>query len=49
VILHGGPHGSIASEYSMLRHILLEQGTTPFILIGYALLVPNYTGSTGYG
>ncbi|CAD8172869.1 unnamed protein product [Paramecium pentaurelia] len=41
VLAHGGPHGTIQSQYTQLRHILLQQG--------FILLAPNFSGSCGYG
>ena len=41
VNLHGGPHGSYAPALTTLRYSLLK--------LGYAVLMPNFPGSTGYG
>ncbi|EGR29765.1 prolyl oligopeptidase family protein, putative [Ichthyophthirius multifiliis] len=41
VMVHGGPHGSSAGNFGLLRLY--------FLLQGYGILAPNYTGSCGYG
>jgi pimeloyl-ACP methyl ester carboxylesterase len=41
LMVHGGPHGSFLSAHTCLRYTLLK--------MGYALLMPNFPGSTGYG
>lgn len=38
---HGGPHGSFAPAVTCMRYMLLK--------MGYYLLHPNFSGSTGYG
>jgi len=39
---HGGPHGAISDEYTRVNaHLLCARG--------YAVFLPNFRGSTGYG
>lgn len=38
---HGGPHSSFMQTLTGLRYILLK--------LGYGLLMPNFSGSIGYG
>ncbi|KAF8188652.1 Alpha/Beta hydrolase protein [Pholiota molesta] len=38
---HGGPHGTTSTAFS--------PNTVAFVLEGYTLSLPNYTGSPGYG
>lgn len=40
-MIHGGPHGAMEPTMTMLRYILLK--------LGYAILMPNYSGSVGFG
>lgn len=40
-MLHGGPHGSTAGNFTILRSY--------FLLNGFTILAPNYTGSCGFG
>lgn len=42
VIPHGGPHGAISDEYARLN-------AQVFCARGYAVFLPNFRGSTGYG
>ena len=41
VLIHGGPHGAMDPCFSMFKYILLK--------CGYAILIPNFSGSAGYG
>jgi acylaminoacyl-peptidase len=41
VHLHGGPHGADPGQLTLLRFVLLK--------LGFVLLVPNFSGSAGYG
>lgn len=41
VMPHGGPHSRTSRDYWFLRHFLASRG--------YAVLEPNFRGSTGYG
>ena len=41
LIVHGGPHGSIDPVLTLMRYMFLK--------CGYALLMPNFSGSAGYG
>lgn len=41
VFVHGGVHGDFASSYAHIVRELVEQG--------YAVIAPEYRGSTGYG
>ncbi|KAL4481787.1 hypothetical protein ABPG74_007876 [Tetrahymena malaccensis] len=41
VFIHGGPHGSIRGDFTTLRMY--------FLLQGYNILAPNFTGSAGFG
>lgn len=41
VLLHGGPHGSIAGMFTILRSYLMMNG--------FVILAPNFTGSSGFG
>jgi acylaminoacyl-peptidase len=41
VLAHGGPHGALDPALTALRYCLLK--------LGYALLIPNFSGSSGYG
>ena len=38
---HGGPHGSFVQALTSMRYVLLK--------MGYGLLLPNFSGSAGYG
>jgi len=42
LIPHGGPHGAISDEYARLNAQL-------YCARGYAVFLPNFRGSTGYG
>jgi dipeptidyl aminopeptidase/acylaminoacyl peptidase len=42
VIVHGGPHGRA-------RNTLRDRGMQIFAAAGYAVLAPNFRGSSGYG
>jgi dipeptidyl aminopeptidase/acylaminoacyl peptidase len=42
LIPHGGPHGAISDEYGRLA-------AQVFCARGYAVFMPNFRGSTGYG
>lgn len=41
VLIHGGPHGSSDPCLTMFRYMLLK--------CGYCILIPNFSGSAGYG
>ena len=41
VLIHGGPHGASDPTLSSFKYLFLESG--------YTILVPNFSGSTGYG
>ena len=41
IIVHGGPHGLVDPTLTLLRYMLLK--------CGYAILLPNFSGSAGYG
>lgn len=41
VVVHGGPTGAFADDYSNLAHLLVAQG--------WAVFMPNPRGSTGHG
>ena len=41
VIVHGGPHANADPCLTMLKYMLLK--------CGYAILMPNYSGSAGFG
>jgi dipeptidyl aminopeptidase/acylaminoacyl peptidase len=41
VYVHGGPNGQIRMEFNPFFHVLTEAG--------FAVIAPNYRGSTGYG
>ena len=41
VYVHGGPHAHVEPCLTMLRYMLLK--------CGYAVLLPNYSGSAGFG
>ncbi|KAI8818824.1 Alpha/Beta hydrolase protein [Fimicolochytrium jonesii] len=41
VFPHGGPHGSFATEFYLYNYLLTR--------VGFALLMVNYRGSTGFG
>jgi len=41
VLIHGGPHGAISGSFLLLR--------TLFLLAGYRILAPNFSGSAGFG
>ena len=40
-MIHGGPHGYNEPVLNPFIYLLLE--------MGYTILMPNYTGSIGYG
>ncbi|MCD6451938.1 MAG: S9 family peptidase [Acidobacteria bacterium] len=42
VIVHGGPHGRV-------RNVFRDRGMQIFAASGYAVLAPNFRGSSGYG
>jgi dipeptidyl aminopeptidase/acylaminoacyl peptidase len=42
VVPHGGPHGAVSSAYDGMRAQALSSR-------GYAVFLPNFRGSTGYG
>lgn len=39
--MHGGPHGATEPTLTLVRYIFLK--------LGYAILMPNYSGSVGFG
>lgn len=41
VMIHGGPHVSADAGLTPMKYLLLESG--------YTILIPNYSGSIGYG
>lgn len=41
VLIHGGPHAHGDPCITLLKYILLK--------CGYVILIPNYSGSTGFG
>lgn len=41
VLAHGGPHGAIDPSLTCFRYCLLK--------MGYSLLLPNFSGSAGFG
>ena len=40
-MIHGGPHGSDTGTITLSRYVLLK--------IGFIILIPNFSGSAGYG
>lgn len=40
-LVHGGPHGAIDPAFTLLRYTALK--------MGYAILMPNFPGSVGFG
>lgn len=41
VLIHGGPHGASDATLTSFKYLFLESG--------YTILIPNFSGSTGYG
>jgi acylaminoacyl-peptidase len=41
VMAHGGPHASVDPSLTLMRYVLLKAG--------YVLLMPNFSGSVGFG
>ena len=41
VLVHGGPHGLVDPSLTLFRYMLLK--------CGYAILLPNFSGSAGFG
>ena len=41
LLAHGGPHGAVDPCLTLFRYCLLK--------MGYALLLPNFSGSAGFG
>lgn len=40
-MIHGGPHGSLDPTINVFKYLFLEAG--------YTILIPNFSGSTGFG
>lgn len=40
-MVHGGPHGHGDACITLMKYMLLK--------MGYAVLIPNYSGSVGFG
>jgi acylaminoacyl-peptidase len=41
VLIHGGPHGSGDVSLTFFKYLLLQAG--------YTILIPNFSGSIGFG